>query len=418
MRQKENIKELADQYNNYIYPKPTQNLQNEWIKNNRFQICDPNYCWHRLWPEKPYSDAKMNILIAGCGSDQAAILAKCNPNHNFVGIDLSEKSLDHQKKLIKENQIKNLELQSGDFRKIKFNFQFDYIISSGVIHHLEDPSSGLEYFDKNLKEKGVLYLMVYGDKKSFATNQINNFFNKLELKQNKDSINFVKNTISKLNKHHPARIFCEGEIKEDLNHDSGIVDFFLHKNENFYSIKNLIKLLSKNNLIIKNFANGKLKPLTKFFADAPENIKKKINMLSVEDKLELSQILNWNDRKIDIICCKSNNKKDSLIYNNINILKIYTFQYHGIEYKINNQNLDIFDPINNNTFSFKFLNKKINWKEILNGQNTVFSIMKNFNDSEKKNFLDKINFMIDNSILDISFHPIASYKKYYSNKTN
>ena len=131
-----------------------------------------------------------------------------------------------------------------------------------------------------------------------------------------------------------------------------------------------------------------------------------------------SQILNWNDRKIDIICCKSNNKKDSLIYNNINILKIYTFQYHGIEYKINNQNLDIFDPINNNTFSFKFLNKKINWKEILNGQNTVFSIMKNFNDSEKKNFLDKINFMIDNSILDISFHPIASYKKYYSNKTN
>ena len=42
-----NILDLSEQYNNYIYPKPTENLSEEWIKKNRFQICDPNYCWHR-----------------------------------------------------------------------------------------------------------------------------------------------------------------------------------------------------------------------------------------------------------------------------------------------------------------------------------------------------------------------------------
>ena len=30
-----NISDLTDQYNNYIYPKPTENLSEEWIKKNR-----------------------------------------------------------------------------------------------------------------------------------------------------------------------------------------------------------------------------------------------------------------------------------------------------------------------------------------------------------------------------------------------
>ena len=118
--------------------------------------------------------------------------------------------------------------------------------------------------------------MVYGNKKSHATNEVKQLFKKLSLKQNDDSIDFVKKIISKLNNLHPAKVFAETEIKQDLSHPSGIVDFFLHKNENFYSIKELIKLLKNNNLVIKNFANGRIKPLSKFFSDAPLEIRKKV----------------------------------------------------------------------------------------------------------------------------------------------
>ena len=413
-----NISDLSEQYNNYIYPKPTENLSEEWIKKNRFQICDPNYCWHRLWPEKPYNARRLDVLIAGCGSDQAAILAKCNPNHNFVGVDLSENSLKYEKKLIEENKIENLKLYHNDFRSVKFKKKFDYIISSGVIHHLDDPGTGLKYFNQNLKDEGIIYIMVYGDKKSYATNQVKKLFKKLNLKQNQDSIDFVMNTINKLNNLHPAKIFANTEIKQDLTHPSGVIDFFLHKKENFFSIKDFIKLLDKNKLIIKNFANGRLKPLTKFFTDAPLHIKEKINSLPIEDKLEISQILNWNDRKIDLICCKSENKKNSIVYNKINFEKIYTYQYHGVEYKIDGSNIKINDKINNGFFNLDFANNKFKFSDILNGKKTLLEVTKDFDNTERKNFINKIIFMIENSILDFSYHPIADYKKYYSIKTN
>ena len=120
----DNIKKLTDQYNNYIYPRPCEDIEKEWLSKKMFRNNDPNYQWHKLWPEYPYSRDKMNILVAGCGSDEAAILAKCNPIHNFIGIDLSENSLNHQKKLIKKHRIKNLQLICDDFRSQKFETKF------------------------------------------------------------------------------------------------------------------------------------------------------------------------------------------------------------------------------------------------------------------------------------------------------
>ena len=143
----ENIKKLEIQYNKYIYPKPCDDIEEEYIIKNRYQECDPNYHWHKLWPEKKYERKKLNILVAGCGSDQAAILAKCNPIHKFTGIDISAASLAHQKKLIIKHKIKNLDLICNDFRNVKIKEKFDYIISTGVIHHLDDPGSALNFFE-------------------------------------------------------------------------------------------------------------------------------------------------------------------------------------------------------------------------------------------------------------------------------
>ena len=408
----ENLKKLTDQYNKYIYPKPCEDIESEWIVKNRYQICDPNYHWHKLWPEMPYERKEMNILVAGCGSDQAAILAKCNPIHKFTGIDLSAESLNHQKKLIEKHKIKNLELICDDFRNQKFDLKFDYIISSGVIHHLDDPSSALKFFDKNLSENGVLYLMVYGNQQSQAIHGLKDSFKKFEFAQNKNSIESIKKLINKLKANHPAKIFLS--YFNDYAYDAGVIDIFLNPKEKFYSLKELMQDLGENNFIIKNFVDGRVASATKYFFDNSELLQK-FKSLAIEDQLDIAQILNWGDRKVDVICTKTKNKKFSKIYNKLDLDNIFTFSFQNINYNFDKNNIKIINTKDGTNYNFKFNNEKINWKAILSGKIKLKNITQTFSVNEKKNLYNVIDFLIDNYLLDFSFHEIEDYKKYYNN---
>ena len=410
----QNIKDLAEQYNNYMYPEPCKNIDKEWIKNTIFYDSDPNFNWHKLWPEKPYSTTKLFILVAGCGTHQAAILAKCNPNHEFIGVDVSKNSIAHNKKLIKKHGIQNLKLYCNDFRLLKFKKKFDYIISTGVIHHLDDPGSALHYFNENLKKDGVIYLMVYGDKRAYAGNQLKKLFSKINLDQSEDSINIVKNVLSKLNKHHPAKNFSEGY--NDLNHNAGVIDLFLHKKETFFSIKELTSLLTKNDLVIKNFMRGEVKSLAKYFLNDPITFDK-IKSLPLEDQWELAQILNWNDRTLDLICCKKENVQTSVVYNPINLDEIYTYKFPDVDYHFDPQTFSVVDKKTDETFNFSLPpDSGINWVKILSGKHKLINILKNFEEPTQTNLRRTINFMIDSCLLEISFHPIADYQKFYNKK--
>ena len=407
----ENIKKLTKQYNNYIYPKPCEDIETEWLIKNRYQTCDPNYHWHKLWPEHPYSRKKLKILIAGCGSDQAAILAKCNPIHDFIGIDLSKESLKHQKKLIEKHKIENLKIICDDFRNQKFDFKFDYIISSGVIHHLDEPNTALKFFNENLSDNGVLYLMIYGNQQSEGIRELKNVFKKFEFTQNENSIESIKKLITKLNINHPSKIFLN--YFNDYAYDAGVVDIFLHPKEKFYSLKELIKDLDESNFVIKNFVDGKVGAVTKYFFDNPKLLEK-FNNFSVEDKLNIAQILNWNDRKVDVICTKTLNKKYSKIYNKFNLDDIFTYSFQNIKYNFDKNNIEIKNVIDGSNLRFNYKNEKINWKNILSGQEKLKDISSSFSENEKKNFYNLIEFMIDNYLLDFSFHQIEDYRKYYN----
>lgn len=43
---------LSKHYNEYIYPKPINDIDEEFIKKNKYYLNDPTYFWHKLWPKK------------------------------------------------------------------------------------------------------------------------------------------------------------------------------------------------------------------------------------------------------------------------------------------------------------------------------------------------------------------------------
>ena len=85
-----------DFYTRHPYPPPVDNLdraRDEWRDESRLRAE-----YHLLWPDRPYR-ADLDILVAGCGTWQAAKYALCRPDARVVGIDVSPTSVDHTEKL-------------------------------------------------------------------------------------------------------------------------------------------------------------------------------------------------------------------------------------------------------------------------------------------------------------------------------
>lgn len=404
------LNNLEFHYNNYIYPKPVEDINKEIIHLGKVPYADPNFSWHLLWPEKIFNSKNLNILIAGCGSDQAAILAKCNPGHIFTGIDLSKNSINHQQKLKDKYLLKNLNLICDDFRNVKFENKFDYIISTGVIHHLIKPESALSYFYNNLSDDGVVYLMVYGDKESQSINEIKKVLNKINLDQDDKSVDITKNIFKNLKSNHPAKIFTN-KI-EDIKYNAGVVDLMLHKKEKFYSIKELVNTLKKNKLVIKNFFDGRIPSVTKFFLDDVDCLKK-IREMDIDTKLEMGQILNWNDRLIELILSKKKNLKESLIYNKQIVGDLYIYPNRALKYKVTPHSIDILENYSGNKYNYDFSNKiDLDWKRIFSGK---YKLRETLNQKESDlNFIFSLfDLMLENFHIDVSKKPIGNYLDHF-----
>ena len=87
------IDKIETQYNEHPYPLPIDDMQ-ERIADGYIQGSCPEFFWQRIFPEKQYKD-DLNVLIAGCGTNQAIYHALKFPNSRHYAIDLSEKSLKH-----------------------------------------------------------------------------------------------------------------------------------------------------------------------------------------------------------------------------------------------------------------------------------------------------------------------------------
>src|SRR5262245_39245361 len=92
-------------YTEHPYPPPVTNLdraRDEWRDPNRHRAD------HSLsWPGTPYR-ANFEILVAGCGTWQAAKYAVCRPEAHVTGIDVSSTSIDHTAKLKGQYALSNL----------------------------------------------------------------------------------------------------------------------------------------------------------------------------------------------------------------------------------------------------------------------------------------------------------------------
>jgi SAM-dependent methyltransferase len=223
---------VARQYERWAYPAPIPDL-NAWLVDN-WQWFDPSHAHRLFWPDRP-APSDMDILIAGCGTNQAAVFALNNPRAKVVGIDVSSTSLGHQAYLRDKHGLSNLELHRLPIEEAgALGRTFDLVVSTGVLHHMADPVAGLRSLAGCLKPHGVAALMLYARYGRIGVEMMQSVFRDMGLGLDEPSLGIVRDALANLPADHPVASYRA--IAPDLDDDAGVIDTFLHGRERSYTV--------------------------------------------------------------------------------------------------------------------------------------------------------------------------------------
>ncbi len=231
-------------YTKHPYPPPIDNLdrarevyQDENVLRSEF---------HLFWPDKEYR-AEIDVLVAGCGTWQAAKYAICHPAARVTAIDVSPTSLEYTGKLKEKYKLENLEIlelpieNAGDLGQ-----QFDHVVCTGVLHHLIDPDAGLRALAPMLKPDGAMYLMVYAPYGRTGVHMIQEYCRKLGIGTSPQDVSELTAVLQEVPQHHPVLSMLRGS-RESLNADA-LIDALLNPRDRTYSVPQLFDFLKGGDL--------------------------------------------------------------------------------------------------------------------------------------------------------------------------
>jgi len=112
------------------------------------------------------------VLDLGCGpANQLAMIARLNPDSNFIGVDLSEEMLGRARTLVQEQDLGNVAFHRADISKLDgiADQSCDAVYSTVVLHHLPTIAhlqATFAQIARVLKPGGGLYLVDFAHLKS------------------------------------------------------------------------------------------------------------------------------------------------------------------------------------------------------------------------------------------------------------
>ena len=228
-------------YESHPYPAPLRNLDRH---RELYRNPDRRRAWSLLlWPtEKPR--ANRDILVAGCGTSQAAVYALREPDARVTAIDISESSLRYTRGLQHKYGLRNLDLhrlaieEAGELER-----SFDQIVCTGVLHHLPDPDIGLRSLRNVLAPRGAMHLMVYGTYGRAGIYMMQEYCRLLGIGATEAELRELGTTIGALSADHP--IAGVSRRAKDFRNPDALADALLHPQDRAYTVPQLYAWLER-----------------------------------------------------------------------------------------------------------------------------------------------------------------------------
>jgi SAM-dependent methyltransferase len=233
--------EVRDFYERMPYPAPLTSLDEhrDLYKNRDRRRAE----FHLMWPAgQPRGN--QDILIAGCGTSQAARYALREPDARITAIDVSDTSLRHTRDLQRKYNLENLELHQLPIESAReIGRSFDLVVCTGVLHHLPDPDHGLCALHDVLRPSGAMRLMVYARYGRTGIYMMQEYCRLLEINASATDLRSLGATLEALPPDHP--ISGVRRRSNELQRPEAMADALLHPQDRAYTVPELYAWLGR-----------------------------------------------------------------------------------------------------------------------------------------------------------------------------
>jgi 2-polyprenyl-3-methyl-5-hydroxy-6-metoxy-1,4-benzoquinol methylase len=244
-RRREGVSDqVQDFYERYPYPRPVDNLEQYrrlW-QDQRRRHADH----HLFWPGRSFRE-DYSILIAGCGTSQAAKHALRWPKAQVTGIDISATSVRCEEELKRKYNLTNLQVHQLPIDRLNtLEKTYDQIICTGVLHHLADPDAGLAALRAALEPQGAMHLMVYAPYGRAGIYMLQEFCRRLGIRATDEGIRDLIAALRALPPGHPLENLLRSA--PDFRQEAALADALLHPQDRAYSVPQFFDFIEKGGL--------------------------------------------------------------------------------------------------------------------------------------------------------------------------
>ena len=254
------------------------------------------------------------VLVAGGGTGIATVrlaqqMQTAGCPSRLAYIDLSEASRKRAEQRAQTLGLDNIDFYTGSLFELPSLAlgEFDYIDCSGVLHHLEEPASGLKVLAESLAPEGGMGLMLYGPYSRAGIYPIQELMRRLGEGSQSDRLPLLKKILNGLPEtnlllHHER--FRQGYG----DNDAELVDLFLHPVDRPFTVPEIMALCEGAGLrVVRFLPTAKYDPST--YIGEPE-ILERMEASTWAERAALAELLIGNMHMHFFFAVQSGNTAD------------------------------------------------------------------------------------------------------------
>lgn len=197
----------------------------------------------------------IKVLVAGAGTGRHALrVARYFRNVEVLAIDLSSRSLAYAKRMAEKSNITNIRFLCADILELdQLEEEFHVIECSGVLHHMKDPTAGLQALSRKLTRNGLIKIGLYSYEAREIVRTIRQLIQQYDLPITARGIRTMRQAILEGNMPYD---FSGITTSQDFYSLSGCRDLLFHVQEHQFITQELDTLLGNEKLNFLGFVTS------------------------------------------------------------------------------------------------------------------------------------------------------------------